>query len=65
MDNQLKFITAVTTLKSTAQVSFAGDIETEEDFNKVEFLQANNSWSTNNPHSEITWTLTKAEMDKL
>ena len=66
-----KFWTAIKILKSDVECSVSGDIQTEEDFN------SNIKWNigveekgcvilaTTNPHSEITWTLVKAEMDKL
>ncbi len=66
-----KFWTAIKILKSDVECSVSGDIQTEEDFN------SNIKWNTGveengkaivtttNPHSEITWTLVKAEMDKL
>ena len=43
---------------------------TEEEFNKIEWVTGEDSneiaiTTTTCPHSEITWTLTKAEMDKL
>jgi hypothetical protein len=48
-----------------------GKIESEEDFNNnvkwdIGTDENNNAILTDtNPHSEITWTLVKAEMDKL
>lgn len=66
-----KFWTAIKILKSDVECSVSGDIQTEEDFN------SNIKWNTGveengkaittttNPHSEITWTLVSAEMDKL
>jgi len=43
---------------------------TEELFNKIEWVTGENAegiaiTTTTNPHSEITWALLKAEMDKL
>ena len=51
-------------------MSFAGEIETEEDFNKIGWdigtdENGNSIKTTTNPHSELTWTLVKAEMDRL
>ena len=66
-----KFWTAIKILKSDVECSVSGDIQTEEDFN------SNIKWNTGveengkaittttNPHSEITWDLVSAEMDKL
>ena len=49
---------------------FYGDIETEEDFNNIEWVTGADEngdaiTTTTNPHSELTWTKVKAEMDKL
>ena len=51
-------------------MSFVGEIETEEDFKKVNWetgIDENGFSITTNtcPHSEITWTKVKEEMDKL
>ena len=66
-----KFWTAIKILKSDVECSVSGDIQTEEDFN------SNIKWNTGveengkaivtttNPHSEITWDLVSAEMDRL
>tara|TARA_R100000388_G_C7174238_1_gene125460 strand:- start:10 stop:228 length:219 start_codon:yes stop_codon:yes gene_type:complete len=66
-----KLHTAITTLKADVQYACLGDILTEENFNN------NILWNTGVdengtaittttcPHSEITWTKVKAEMDKL
>ena len=69
MDNNEKFLKAVQTLKSGVQMAWHGQINTEEDFNKVEWVTGvendTSITTTTCPHSEITWTLVKAEMDKL
>tara|TARA_Y100000310_G_C20310931_1_gene636194 strand:- start:5 stop:217 length:213 start_codon:yes stop_codon:yes gene_type:complete len=70
MTQNVKFNTAVNTLKSDVQMTWSGEINTEEDFNKVQWIIDKDSNDTaittaTNPHSEITWTLVKAEMDKL
>ena len=65
MDITEKLHKAIKNLKSTAETSVSGDIKTKSDFNKIQWLQADKTWSTNNPYSEITWTKLKAEMDKL
>ena len=56
---------AIRILKTSAEFRFTGLIESEEDFNKIEWKQSDDSFSTTNPHSELTWTAVKAEMDKL
>ena len=65
MDITAKLHTAINNLKSTAEVSVSGDIETEADFDKIEWLQADKTWSTTNPHSEITWSTLNTEMTRL
>ena len=62
-----KFLKAINNLKFGTEYIYGGvrDITTEEEFNTVRWKQDDNSFSTNNPHSELTWTKVKAEMDKL
>jgi len=60
-----KCCSAIKTLKADAEFRFTGLIDSEDDFNKIEWKQSDDSFSTNNPHSEITWTKVKEEMDKL
>jgi hypothetical protein len=61
MDNVKKFVTAVNTLKSGTEMAFDGEVTTEagEDSNGSMIS------TTTCPHSEITWTKVKEEMDKL
>jgi hypothetical protein len=56
---------AIKILKTDAEFRFTGLIDSEDDFNKIEWKQSDDSFSTTNPHTEITWTKVKAEMDKL
>jgi len=56
---------AIRILKTSAEFRFTGLIESEEDFNKIEWKQSDDSFSTTNPHSELNYTAVKAEMDKL
>ena len=56
---------AIKNLKSTAEASVSGDVKTELDFNKIQWLQANKTWSLTNPHSEITWSTLDTEMKRL
>jgi len=70
MDNILKFFKALETLRSNTECSFSGEITSEQDFNKIQWKTGedenkNTISTTTNPHSEITWTAVKAEMDKL
>ncbi len=65
-----KFYTAVKTLKPNTEMTWSGEIETENDFNKVQWKTGEDSngamiSTTTCPHSEITWVKVKAEMDKL
>ena len=70
MDNVTKFVTAVRKLKADAEMAFNGEITNESEFNQVKWKTGEDSdggmiSTTTCPHSEITWTLVKAEMDKL
>tara|TARA_R100001509_G_C4750119_1_gene176107 strand:- start:22 stop:234 length:213 start_codon:yes stop_codon:yes gene_type:complete len=70
MTNSDKFIKAVRILKEGTEFTLVSPVENESDFNKVLWntgVDSNGSaiQSTTCPHSEITWTAVKAEMDKL
>ena len=70
MDNISKFFKAVNTLKSNVGLSFFGEITSESDFNKIDWVTGEDSngiaiTTKTDPHSELTWTAVKAEMDKL
>tara|TARA_R100000388_G_scaffold86816_1_gene66478 strand:+ start:549 stop:761 length:213 start_codon:yes stop_codon:yes gene_type:complete len=70
MDNLQKFLSAINTLKSGTQYTVDGDINDENDFNNnVQWVtgEENGTAITTGtcPHSEITWTKVKEEMDKL
>ena len=66
-----KFWTAVRILKSNVECNVKDNILTEDDFNNniewVTGVTGSGSAITTktNPHSEITWTALKTEMDKL
>ena len=70
-ENRKKVRTAIRTLKSNVEFYFTLEaIETEDDFNKINWttgvaLNGTAITTTTCPHSEITWTKLKAEMDKL
>tara|TARA_R110002012_G_scaffold254683_1_gene433772 strand:- start:903 stop:1124 length:222 start_codon:yes stop_codon:yes gene_type:complete len=70
-ENRKKVRTAIRTLKSNAEYYFTLEaIETEDDFNKINWTTgvASNGTAittTTCPHSEITWSLFKTEYDKL
>ena len=70
MDIVTKFVTAVRKLKADAEMAFNGEITNESEFNQVKWKTGEDSnggmiSTTTCPHSEITWTAVKAEMDKL
>jgi len=65
-----KFYTAVKTLKPNTEMTWNDEIQTEDDFNKVQWKTGEDSngamiSTTTCPHVEITWAKVKAEMDKL
>ena len=70
MENNTKACIAIQKVKEGVQFSFTGDILTEADFNKINWktgvdIEDASIMTTTNPHSEITWTKFKTEMDKL
>ncbi len=71
MTNLEKFWTALFTLKSDVQANVHGDILTEDNFNNIDWTIGVSEdgktaiTTTTCPHSEITWTKVKEEMDKL
>tara|TARA_R100001510_G_scaffold13225_1_gene10443 strand:+ start:1621 stop:1833 length:213 start_codon:yes stop_codon:yes gene_type:complete len=70
MDNLQKFNTAINILKSGTEYTVDGHIYNENDFNNnVQWVtgKENETAITTGicPHSEITWTKVKEEMDKL
>ena len=70
MDNVTKFVTAVRNLRADVEMAFNGEITNESEFNQVRWKTGEDSdggmiSTTTCPHSEITWTKVKAEMDKL
>jgi len=71
MTNSQKVSTSIKTLKSSAEYFFSGEIITEADFNKIDWVTGVKEdgitaiTSTTNPHSEITWEKFKTEMDKI
>jgi len=70
MNNIMKFFKALNILRPNTECTFSGEILTENDFNNIQWKtgedENGNMISTNVcPHSEITWTLLKTEMDSL
>ena len=70
MDNLDKFYKSLEILKSGVECMWSGDINSENDFNNIKWKTGEDEegiiiTTTTCPHSEITWTKLKAEMDKL
>ena len=72
IENINKFSTAINNLKANVEWTYNAnnELNSEEEFNKILWntgVDSNGSaiQSTTCPHSEITWTKVKAEMDKL
>tara|TARA_Y100001937_G_C7012108_1_gene281448 strand:- start:160 stop:366 length:207 start_codon:yes stop_codon:yes gene_type:complete len=66
----LKFLMAVRNIRPETYLSFVGEIETEEDYKKVNWstgIDENGFSITTNtcPHTELAWIKVKEEMDKL
>ena len=70
MENSTKVCIAIKKLKSDAEFIFTGDIITEAQFNKIDWVTGEDSEGTaittnTCPHSEIDWAKFKTEFDKL
>ena len=57
-------------IKPSAQFIIRGNVDSESDFNKIEWVTGADEngdavTTTTNPHSELSYTAVKAEMDKL
>jgi len=70
MENFIKFLKAIKSLKSDVEFSHQGDITTEAEFDKVNWItgaDANNTaiTTTTNPHPELTWTKVNNKMIEL
>ena len=59
-----KLFSAIQTLKPNTPLVFRQDTVTEETFNTIEW-EVDGSFTTNNPHSELSWSAVKTEIDKL
>jgi len=69
-ENINKFNKVIQTLRPNTEMIWNDDIINETDFNKVKWVTGKNDngeaiTSDTNPHSELTWDLVKAEMDKV
>ena len=61
---------AINKIKSSAQFIIKGNIDSESDFNKIEWVTGVDEngdaiTTTTNPHTELSYTGVKTEMDKL
>ena len=70
IDNNLKCMKAIQILKEGTECIIRHPINNETNFNKIEWVTGTDATdgvitTTTNPHSELTWTKVKAEMDKL
>jgi len=70
MDNSQKFLSAVRTLKANVEFITHEDITSQTKFNNVSWVTGTDKngsaiTTTSCPHSELTWTKVKEEMDKL
>lgn len=70
MENYIKFLRAIKSLKSDVEFSYQGDITTEAEFDKVRWKTGEDSEgttidTTTNPHSELTWTKVNNAMTAL
>lgn len=70
IDNTFKCFKAIQILKEGTECIIRHPIDDESNFNKIEWVTGTDDTggaitTTTNPHSEITWTAVKAEMDKL
>jgi hypothetical protein len=70
-EKRRKFHQAIQVLKPNTEYWYSIEaIESEDDFNQVQWKTGEDSnklaiMTATNPHSEITWTKVKEEMDKL
>jgi hypothetical protein len=68
--SMVKLVQAISNLKSDAVFSIKGkDGKEEEAFNDIDWVIGDKNGTAittkDNPHSELTWTAVKEEMDKL
>ena len=70
MENSIKFVKAIKSLKSGVEFTYKGDITTEAEFNQVNWITGADAsgtsiTTTTNPHSELTWTKVNNAMTAL
>ena len=66
MDSSIKFWKAIDNLKKGTEYKFSGDVPlTEELFNKINWKKDDGTFTTINPHSELTWSKVDTEIKRL
>ena len=66
MDSSIKFWKAIDNLKKGTEYKFTGDVPlTEELFNKINWKKDDGTFTTTNPHSELTWSKVDTEIKRL
>ena len=66
MDSSIKFWKAIDNLKKGTEYKFTGDVPlTEELFNKINWKKDDETFTTSNPHSELTWSKVDTEIKRL
>ena len=66
MDSSIKFWKAIDNLKKGTQYKFTGDVPSNElSFNKINWKKDDGTFTTTNPHSELTWSKVDTEMKRL
>jgi len=69
MNQKIKTIKAIRKLKSDAEYVITGNVVTEEDFNNIDWVTGESNGiaitTKTNPHSDLSWSAVKTEMDKL
>ena len=66
MDSSIKFWKAIDNLKKGTQYKFTGDVPSNESsFNKINWKKDDVTFTTTNPHSELTWSKVDTEMKRL
>ena len=66
MDSSIKFWKAIDNLKKGTEYKFSGDVPlTEELFNKINWKKDDGTFTTSNPHSELTWSKVDTEIKRL
>ena len=65
MNDVDKMFSAIETLKPNTPLVFTGTVVNETTFNEIKWEIDGGNFTTTNPHSELTYSSVKAEMDKL